>query len=165
MDNFIEKNLVPLLSQCINSSENELALEALKAAKAFVYYNPMADLIQVLNNALQHKNKDVAYFSLDVLRLMRETENKVKTLTPVEYKKILIDAIVPFLATCFKSGSDDIVLNAMNAASALSNDAEINENLFNPVEQMMLHKNKQIAYLALDIIRSMNIVKEIHVFE
>ncbi len=165
MDNVIEKNVVPLLAQCINSSQNELALESLKAAKSLVYYSPLRDLTQVLNNALQHKSKDVAYVSLDVLRLIHEAEDKVKSLAPGEYKKILIDAVIPFLVTCFKSGSDDIVLNAMNASSALSNDAEISEILFNPVEQMMLHKNKQIAYLALDIIRSMNIGREIHAFE
>lgn len=165
MDNVIEKNIVPLLAQCINSSETELALESLKAAKALVYYSPLPDLTQVLNNALQHKSKDVAYVSLDVLRLIRETEGKVKSLAPGEYKKILIDAVLPFLVTCFKSGSDDVVLNAANATSALSTDAEIGEILFSPVEQMMLHKNKQIAYLALDIIRSMNIGREIHAFE
>lgn len=165
MDNFIEKNVVPLLAQCIDSSESDLALESLKAAKALVYCSPLADLTQVLNGALQHKNKDVAYFSLDVLRQIHEAENKVKSPNPVEYKKILIDSIIPFLVTCFKSSSDDIVLDAMNATSELSNDAEIKEILFNPVEQMMVHKNKQIAYLALDMIRSMNIEKEIHVFE
>jgi hypothetical protein len=165
MDSFIEKHLVPLLAQGINSSENELAIESLKAAKALVYYTPLADLTQVLNNALQHKNKDVAYVSLDILRLIRETENNVKPLTPVEYKKILTDAVIPFMVTCFKSSSDDIVLNAMNATSVLSNEAEVNEILFNHVEQMMLHKNKQIAYLALDIIRNMNVGKEIHAFE
>ena len=165
MDNVIEKNVVPLLAQCINSSESEIALESLKAAKALVYYSPLRDLTQVLNNALQHKSKDVAYVSLDVLRQIHEAEDKVKSLAPGEYKKILIDAVIPFLVTCFKSGSDDIVLNAMNTTSALSNEAEISEILFNPVEQMMLHKNKQIAYLALDIIRSMNIGREIHAFE
>ncbi len=165
MDNAVEKNLVPLLAQCINSSETELALESLKAVKALVYYSPLPDLTGVLNNALQHKSKDVAYFSLDVLRLINEAEGKVKSLTPGEYKKILIDAVIPFLVTCFKSGSDDIVLNALNATGALSNDAEISGIVFNPVEQMMLHKNKQIAYLALDIIRSMNIGREIHAFE
>lgn len=165
MDNFIEKNIVPLLAQCINSSHNELAIEALKAAKAIVYYTPLADLAQVLNNTLQHKNKDVAYTSLDILRLIHETENKVKPLTPGEYKKILTDAVIPFLVTCFKSSSDEIALNALNATSVLSNNAEVKENLFNPVEQMMIHKNKQIAYLALDIIRNMNLGKEIHVFE
>ena len=165
MDSFIEKNIVPLLAQGINSSQNELAIESLKAAKALVYYTPLADLTQVLNNALQHKNKDVAYVSLDILRLIHETENKVKPLTPGEYKKILTDAVIPFMVTCFKSSSDDIALNAMNATSVLSNEAEVNEILFNPVEQMMLHKNKQIAYLALDIIRSMNIGSEIHAFE
>jgi len=165
MENVIEKNVVPLLAQCINSSESELALESLKAAKALVYYSPLRDLTQVLNNALQHKSKDVAYVSLDVLRLINEAEDKVKSLAPGEYKKILIDAVIPFLVTCFKSSSDDLVLNAMNTTSALSNEAEISEILFNPVEQMMLHKNKQIAYLALDIIRSMNIGREIHAFE
>ncbi len=165
MDNFIEKNLVPLIAQCINSSQNELALESLKAAKAIVYYTPLADLTPVLNNALQHKNKDVAYGSLDLLRLIHETDNKLKPLTPIEYKKILIDAVIPFLVTCLKSSSDEIALNALNATGVLSNNVEVNEFLFNPVEQMMLHKNKQIAYLALDIIRSMNLGKEIHVFE
>ncbi len=165
MENFIEKNLIKLLSQCINSSESELALDSLKAAKALVYYSPLAELTQVLNNALQHKNKDVAYLSLDVLRLMHETEGKAKPLTPGEYKKILTDAVVPVLVTCFRSGSDDIVLNAMNAANVLSGDAELKGILFNPIEKMMLHKNKQIAYLALDIIRGMDIGKEIHVFE
>jgi len=165
MDSFIEKNVVPLLAQGINSSQNELAIESLKAAKAFVYYTPLDDLTQVLNSALQHKNKDVAYASLDILRLIHETENRVKSLTPGEYKKILIDAVIPFLVTCFNSSSDDIALNAMNATSVLSNEAEVNEILFNPVEHMMLHKNKQIAYLALDIIRSMDIGREIHAFE
>ncbi len=165
MENFIEKNLVPLLSQCINSSQSELALDSLKAAKAFVYYSPMADLTQVLNNALHHKSKDVAYLSLDVLRQMNEMEGKVKPLTPIEYKKILIDAITPFLVTCLRSSSDDIVLNALNATSEISSDAEIKAHLFNHVEKMMLHKNKQIAYHALDIVRGMNIGKEIHVFE
>ncbi|MFZ2412189.1 MAG: hypothetical protein WAW23_11505 [Candidatus Methanoperedens sp.] len=165
MDNFIEKNLVSLIAQGINSSQNELALEALKAAKAIVYYTPLAELTQVLNNALQHKNRDVAFVSLDILRLIHETENKVKPITPLEYKKILIDAAIPFLVTCLKSSSDEIALSALNAAGVLSNNAEVNEYLFNPVEQMMLHKNKQIAYLALDIIRSMNLGKEIHAFE
>ncbi len=165
MDNFIGKNLIPLFSQCINSSESELALDALKAAKALVYYSPLGDLTQVLNNALQHKNKDVAYLSLDVLRLIHEAEGKAKSLTPSEYKKILKDAVVPFLVTCFRSSSDDIVLNAMDAANILSGEAEIKEILFNPIEKMMLHKNKQIAYLALDIIRGMSTGKEIHVFE
>lgn len=166
MDNFIEKKLLPILAKCINSLESELALESLKAAKALVYYSPLADLTPVLNSALQHKNKDVAYFSLDVLRQMHEAENTVKSLNPVEYKKILIDAVIPFLVTCFKSGSDDIILDAMNASRELSNDSEIKEMLFNPIEQMLADKNKQIAYLALDIIRNMNIVgKEIHVFE
>jgi hypothetical protein len=165
MENVIEKNVVPLLAHCINSSDSELALESLKAAKALVYYSPLSDLTPVLNNALQHKSKDVAYVSLDVLRLIREAEDKVKPLAPGEYRKILVDAVIPFLVTCFKSGSDDIVLTAMNATSALSNEAENSEMLFNPVEQMMLHKNKQIAYLALDIIRSMNIGREIHAFE
>ncbi len=165
MDNIIEKKIVPLIAQCINSSESDLALESLKAAKALVYYAPLADLTEVLNSALQHKSKDVAYLSLDVMRQIREAENKVKSLNPAEYKKILSDAITPFLVTCFKSSSDNIVLDAMNATAALSNDAEINDTLFNPVEQMMVHKNKQVAYLALDIIRSMNAGKEIHVFE
>ncbi len=165
MENFIEKNLVPLLAQCINSSESELALESLKAAKALIYYSPMAELTQVLNDALQHKNKDVAYLSLDLLRLKHETEGKAKLLSSGEYKKILMDAINPFLVTCFKSSSDDIVLNAMNVANVLSKDAEVKEILFNPMEKMMLHKNKQIAYLALDIIRNMNVGKEIRIFE
>ncbi|MCZ7401263.1 MAG: hypothetical protein O8C61_03485 [Candidatus Methanoperedens sp.] len=165
MEDIIEKNLTPLISQCINSSENELALDSLKAAKALVYYSPMSDLTQVLNSALQHKSKEVAYLSLDVLRLMHETEGKVKPLTPGEYKKILIDAVIPFLVTCFRSGSDDLIINSMSAANVLSDDAEIKTILFNPIEKMMLHKNKQIAYLALDIIRSMNMGKEIHVFE
>jgi hypothetical protein len=165
MENIIEKNLIPLFSSCVNCSESELALESLKAAKALVNYSPLADLTQVLNGALQHKSKDVAYLSLDVLRLIHETEGKVKPLNPVEYKKILIDAVVPFLVACFRSSSDDIILSAMSAANVLSDDAEIKVNLFNPIEKMMLHKNKQIAYLALDIIRSMNIGKEIHVFE
>ncbi|MDP2840799.1 MAG: hypothetical protein Q8O17_00805 [Candidatus Methanoperedens sp.] len=165
MENFIEKNLIPLLSRCINSSESELALESLKAAKALVYYNPLTDLTQVLNNALQHKNKDVAYLSLDLLRLKHETEGKAKLLSSGESKKILMDPVIPFLVTCLRSSSDDIVLNTMNAVSMVSNDPEIREILFNPMEKMMLHKNKQIAYLALDIIRNMNIGKEIHIFE
>lgn len=165
MENFIEKNLIPLFSRCINSSESELALDSLKAAKALVNYSPMAELPKVLNYALQHKNKDVAYLSLDVLRLMHETDGKVKPLTPGEYKKILTDSIIPVLVACFRSGSDDIVQNAMNAANVLSGDAELKGILFNPIEKMMLHKNKQIAYLALDIIRGMDIGKEIHVFE
>ncbi len=165
MENIIEKNLIPLFSSCVNSSESELALDSLKAAKALVYYSPMADLTKVLNGALQHKSKDVAYLSLDVLRLINETEGKVKPFTPGEYRKILKDAVIPFLVTCFRSNSDPIILSAMNVANELSDDAEIKVNLFNPVEKMMLHKNKQIAYLALDIIRSMNIGKEIHVFE
>ncbi len=165
MENFIEKNLVPLLSRSINSSENELALDSLKAAKALVYYSPMAELTPVLNNALHHKTKDVAYLSLDVLRMIHETEGKVKLLSSGEYKKILSDTIIPFLVTCLESRSDDIVLNAMNAASLVSNDPEIKGVLFNPMEKMMLHKNKQIAYLALDIIRNMNIGKDIHIFE
>ena len=49
----------------------------------------------VLNNALQHKSKDAAYVSLDVLRLIREAEDKVKRLAPGEYRKILIDAVNP----------------------------------------------------------------------
>ncbi|MDP2840801.1 MAG: hypothetical protein Q8O17_00815 [Candidatus Methanoperedens sp.] len=165
MENFIEKNLIPLFSRCINSSETELALGSLNAAKALVYYSPLADLTQVLNSALQHKSKDVAYISLDVLRQMQETEGKAKLLTQGEYKKILMDAVVPFLVTCIRSSSDEIVLNAMNAVSMVSNDPEIREILFNPMEKMMLHKNKQIAYLALDIIRNMNIGKEIRIFE
>jgi len=165
MENFIEKNLVKLLSQCINSSDCDLAVDSLKAAKALVYYSPLADLTNVLNNALQHKNKDVAYLSLDVLRLMHETEGKEKPLIPGEYKKILTDVAVPLLITCFRSGSDDIVLSAMNAANVLSDDAQIKGILFDPMEKMMLHKNKQVAYLALDILRGMDIGKEIHVFE
>ncbi len=165
MENFIEKNLVPLLAQGINSLESELALGSLKAAKALVYYNPLTDLTQVLNNALQHKNKDIAYLSLDLLRLKHETEGKAKLLSSGESKKILMDAITPFLVTCLRSSSDEIVLNAMNAVSMVSNDPEIREFLFNPMEKMMLHKNKQIAYLALDIIRNMNIGKEIRIFE
>jgi len=165
MENFIEKNLIKLLSQCINSSESDLALDSLKAAKALVYYSPLPELTNALNNALQHKNRDVAYLSLDVLRLMHETEGKAKPLTPGEYKKILTDAAIPFLVTCFRSGSDEIVQNSMNAANVLSEDVQIKEILFNPIEKMMLHKNKQIAYLALDIIRGMDIGKEIHVFE
>ncbi|MFA4957061.1 MAG: hypothetical protein WC556_08845 [Candidatus Methanoperedens sp.] len=165
MENFIEKNLIPLFSRCLNSSESELALDSLKAAKALVNYSPMAELPKVLNYALQHKNKDVAYLSLDILRLMHETDGKVKPLTPGEYKKILTDSIIPVLVACFRSSSDDIVQNAMNAANVLSGDAELKGILFNPIEQMMLHKNKQIAYLALDIIRGMDIGKEIHVFE
>lgn len=167
MDNFIEKNLVPLFSRCINSSESELALGALKAAEAIVYYSPLGDIIQVLNNALKHKSKDVAYLSLDVLRLIHETEGKARPLTPDEYKKILLDAVLPFMVTCFRSGSDDIVLGAMNATNILSGegDVEIKGVLFNPVEKLMLHKNKQVAHLALDIIRNMDIGKEIHAFE
>jgi hypothetical protein len=165
MENFIEKILIPLLSRCINSSESELALGSLKAAKALVYYNPLTELTQVLNNALQHKNKDVAYLSLDLLRLKHETEGKAKLLSSGESKKILMDTVIPFFVTCLMSSSDDIVLNAMNAVSMVPNDPDIREILFNPMEKMMLHKNKQIAYLALDIIRNMNLGKEVHVFE
>jgi len=165
MEDFIEKNLIPLLSQCINSSETELALDSLKAAKALVYYSSLADLTQVLNSALQHKNKEVAHLSLDVLRSMHETEGKVKPLSRGEYKKILIDAVIPFLVTCFRSGSDDMILSALSAAKVLSEDAEIKAILFNPIEKMILHKNQQISYLALDIIRDMYIGKEIHLFE
>ncbi|MDO9098191.1 MAG: hypothetical protein Q7U60_08720 [Candidatus Methanoperedens sp.] len=165
MENFIEKNLIPLLSRCINSSETELALGSLKAAKALVYYSPLSDLTTVLNNALQHKSKDVAYLSLDVLRLMRETDGKAKPLTPGEYKKILMNEVIPFLVTCFRSGSDDIVLNALNAVNVLSTDAEIKGILFNPIEKMRSHKNQQIANLALDIIRDIYIGKEIYIFE
>ncbi|MCZ7400948.1 MAG: hypothetical protein O8C61_01860 [Candidatus Methanoperedens sp.] len=165
MENFVEKNLIPLFSRCIKSSESELVLDSLKAAKGLVYYSPLTELTNDLNSALQHKNRDVAYLSLDVLRLMHETEGKTKPLNPSEYNKILTDAAIPFLVNCFKSGSDDIVLNAMNAANVLSDDAQIKVILFNPIEKMMLHKNKQVAYLALDIIRGMDIGKEIHVFE
>ncbi|VVB96363.1 Uncharacterised protein [uncultured archaeon] len=165
MEDFIEKNLIPLFSECINSSETELALDSLKAAKALVYYSSLADLTQVLNSALQHKSKDVAHLSLDVLRMMHETEGKVKPLSPGEYKKILIDAVIPFLVTCFRSGSDDTILSALSATKVLSEDAEIKEILFNPVEKMILHKNQQISYLALDIIRDVYIGKEIHLFE
>lgn len=165
MENFIEKHFIRLLSVCINSSENEIALEALKAAKALVYYYPMDDLTQALNSALQHKNQEVAYLSLDVLRLKHETANNLRNLTPGEYKKILIDVGIPFLSTCFMSVSDDIALNAMDAANALSRDSEMKGLLFDPLEKMLKHKNKQAAYLALEIIRGMNIGKEIHIFE
>lgn len=165
MEDFIEKNLTPLFSECINSSETELALDSLKATKALVYYSSLADLTRVLNSALQHKSKDVAHLSLDVLRMMHETEGKVKPLSPGKYKKILIDAVIPFLVTCFRSGSDDMILSALSAAKVLSEDAEIKGILFDPIEKMILHKNQQISYLALDIIRDMYIGKEIHLFE
>lgn len=163
MENFIEKHFIPLLSFCINSSENEIALEALKAAKALVHYYPMEDLTEALNSALQHKNQEVAYLSLDVLRL-KHADN-LRNLTPGEYKKTLIDVGIPFLSTCFMSISDDIVLKAMDAANALSRDSEMKGLLFDPLEKMLKHKNKQVAYLALDMIRGMNIGKEIHIFE
>ncbi len=165
MENFIEKHFIPLLSFCINSSENEIALEALKAAKALVHYYPVDDLTQALNSALQHKNQEVAYLSLDVLRLKHETANNLRNLTPGEYKKTLIDVGIPFLSTCFMSVSDDIVLKAMDAANALSRDSEMKGLLFEPLEKMLKHRNKQVAYLALEIIRGMNIGKEIHIFE
>jgi len=94
MDNFIEKNLISLLSQTVNSSEIDLSLESLKAAKELATYYNIEDLTHALNNALKHKNKDVAYLSLDVLRLTYEAETKLKSITPGEYKykKIISDS-------------------------------------------------------------------------
>lgn len=163
MDNFIEKQFIPLLSTYINSSDNELALEALKAARGIVNYYPADDLIQPLTSALQHKNRDVAYLALDVLRMKTDRE-KVTSLVPAEYKKLVLDVVIPFLLTCFKSLSDEVVLNAMNVINAIKKD-EIEEVLFDPMEKLLQHKNKQIAHLALDIIRGMGARKEIHVFE
>jgi hypothetical protein len=165
MENFIEKHFIPLLSFCINSSEDEITLEALKAAKSLVHYYPMEDLTQVLNRALQHKSQEVAYLSLDVLRLKHEIANNLRNLTPGEYKKNLMDVGIPFLSACLMSISDDIVLKAIEAANALSKDSEIKDLLFEPLEKMLKHKNKQAAYRALEIIRGMGTGKEIHIFE
>jgi len=165
MDNFIEKKLNPLLSQGINSSEIELVLESLRAAKELVYFNPLDDLTQALDNALQHKNKDIAYFALEVLRIKSRAENNLRSVTPGEYKRLLTDVAIPFLLKCLKSGSDNIVLGAMNAANVLSKDEGCREILYPPVEYMMLHKNKQISHLALEIRRDMNITRDIHIFE
>ncbi|MDD5473454.1 MAG: hypothetical protein PHU34_04815 [Candidatus Methanoperedens sp.] len=163
MDNFIEKQFIPLLGKYMNSSDNELALEALKAARGIVNYYPVDDLIQPLTNALQHKNKDVAYLALDVLR-MRTGGEKAVSLVSSEYKKLMSDVVTPFLFTCLESVSDDIVLNSMNAISGIKKD-EVEEVLFDPIAKLLQHKNKQIAHLALDIIRGMGVRKEIHVFE
>ncbi len=163
MDNFIEKQFIPLLGNYINSSDNELALEALKAARGIVNYYPVADLIQPLTNALQHKNKDVAYLALDVLR-MKTGGEKAASLVPAEYKKLVLDVVTPFLFTCLGSVSDEVVLNSMNVLNAIKKD-EIEEVLFDPMAKLLQHKNKQIAHLALDIIRGMGVRKEIHVFE
>lgn len=96
MEDFIEKHFIPLLYTCINSSDNELALEALKAAKTLVNYYPLDNLVQPLNNALLHKNKDVAELALEVLRTARSLE-KVSPIAPSEYKKLLLDVVIPFL--------------------------------------------------------------------
>lgn len=162
MDNFIEKQFSPFLATYINSSDNELALEALKAAKGLVNYYPMDDLIQPLTNALQHKNKDVAYLALDVLRMKRE---KVGSIAPAEYKKLVLETVVPFLFTCFESRMVEVVLNAMTVVNSLNKDAELEEVLFDPLEKLLQHKNKQIAHLALDMIRGMSARKEITIFE
>lgn len=164
MDNFIEKQFSPFLAAYINSSDNELALEALKAAKGLVNYYPLDDLIQPLTNALQHKNKDVAYLALDVLRMKPDRE-KVSSIAPAEYKKLVLETVIPFLFTCFESRSDEVALNAITVVNALNKDAELEEVLFNPLEKILQHKNKQIAHLALDIIRGMSARKEINIFE
>jgi len=100
MDDFIEKHFIPLLSTCINSSDDQLALDALKAANELVNYYSLDNLVQSLNNALLHKSKDVAYFALEVLRMKRSQES-ITSIAPSEYKKLLLDVVIPFLFTSF----------------------------------------------------------------
>lgn len=153
MDNFIGKHFIPLLGTCINSSDSGLMLEALKVAKVLANYYPMDDLVQSLNNTLQHKNGDAAHLALEVIRA-KPTENVA--IAQSEYKKLLSDAAAPFLSTCFTSHLDDIVLNAMDVANALCKECEFEGALLNPLEKLLLHRNEQIAYLALDMIRGMD---------
>ncbi len=100
MDDFIEKHFIPLLSTCINSSDNQLARDALKAAKELVDYYSLDDLVQSLNNALLHKDKDVAYLALDVLRTRHSREN-ISAVATSEYKKLLLEVVIPFIFTSF----------------------------------------------------------------
>lgn len=100
MDDFIKQHFIPLLSTSINSSDNELALEALRAAKALIDYYPLDDLVQSLDNALMNKNKDVAHLALDILRMKRSSDS-VSSIAPAEYKKLLLDIVLPFLFTSF----------------------------------------------------------------
>lgn len=152
MDNFIGKHFIPLLGTCINSSDSGLMLEALKAAKVLANYYPMDDLAQSLNNTMFHKNYDAARLALEVLR-MKPAESI--SIAQSEYKKLLSNVAVPFLSTCFASHLDDIVFNAMDAANALYKESKFKGALLNSLEKLLMHRNEQIAYLALDIIRGM----------
>lgn len=100
MDDFIEKHFIPILCTCINSSDNELVLDALKTAKALANYYPLDDLLQCLNSTLLHKNEDVAYLALEVLR-MRHSKESVGSIAPSDYKKLLLEVVIPFLFASF----------------------------------------------------------------
>jgi hypothetical protein len=164
MDNFIEKQFIPFLASYINYSDAKLALDALKTAKKMVNYYPIDDLVPPLMNALHHKNKDVAHFALDVIRMKPEIE-KADPITPGESNEVLLDIVLPFLDICFEFPSDEVVLNALNISNDLSRENEIDVPLFNLLEKMMRHKTDQVAHLALDIIRGMGERRDIHIFE
>jgi hypothetical protein len=146
MQSVADELIYPFLNDLVQSDDQSEACEGLSIIKILADKGAGRKNVLGLQKALCHKNKNVAYTSLDILRKSSPTAGKM-----IEVDNDVWKSIFPFFCECTLAASPGVALDSLKILDALIDHNIVGD--YKNLQRALLHENDNVANLALDVLR------------